>query len=259
MAQLPELNALMQKQFGANIGVEEVNPDVYRVYAPFFHEDGDMLSIYLDLRSENILIRDFGNTLMRVAYTFDYESENKRRILSDLVKSYNGMLVNDEVLMNAYESSLAMAVYNYSQLVAKASNIEILQRELVKSLFFEYLSDFIDTELAGYEIVRNYGIVKNYAPSSDKSLMVDYAIKVKKPIYMFGVNGDSRASKTIISCLSFQREKLPFRSIIIHEDINSNNLSGFNRQQITNTADKQFASLDSFKKESKGYLEREIA
>ena len=259
MVQQLEINALLQKQFGANIGVEEVKPNVFRVYAPFFHEDGDMLSIYLDLSSDKMLIRDFGNALMRMAYTFDFESENKRRILNDIVKSYNGMLVNDEILMSVNESSLAMTVYHFSQLIAKASNIDILQRELVKSLFFEYLNDFVDTELVEYEVVKKYEIAKNYAPSSDKSLVVDYVIKAQRPIYMFGVNGDSRASKTIISCLSFQREKIPFRSLVIHEDINSNNLSGFNRQQITNAADKQFASFNSFRTECEDYLKREIA
>ena len=251
MKKLPEINSLLQKQFGANIGVEEVSSSVLRVYAPFFHEDGDMLSIYLDISSENILIRDYGNTLMRVAYTFDYESENKKKILDDIVKSYNGMLIDDEISMFANESNLAMTVYHFSQLIAKTSSIDMLQREFVKSLFFEYLNDFVETNLNGYEVVRNC------TPSSDKSLIVDYVIKATRPIYMFGVNSDSRASRTIISCLSFQREKIPFRSLVVHENIDS--LNSFNRQQIINVADKQYYSFDGFKTECNTYLERETA
>ena len=224
---------------------------MFRVYAPLFHEDGDMLSIYLDLNSDNILIRDYGNTLMRVAYTFDYESENKKRILNDIVKSYNGMLMDDEISMFADDSTLAMAIYQFSQLIAKTSSIDLLQRELVKSLFFEYLSDFVETSLIEYEVA------KNCSPSSDKSLIVDYVIKAPRPIYMFGVNNDSRASRTIISCLSFQREKIPFRSLVVHENIDS--LTSFNRQQIINVADKHFYSFEGFKTECKTYLEREIA
>ena len=251
MAQVLEVSNLLEKQFGSGVGIEEVNSNVFRVYAPFFHEDGDMLSMYLDLNADNMVIRDFGNTLMRVAYTFDFESENKRRILNDIVSSYNGLLVNDEMIMNTSESNLAMTIYHFSQLVAKASNIDILQREVVKSLFFEYLNDYVETNL------RDYDIVKNITPSSDKSLVVDYEIKAQRPIYMFGVNGDSKASKTIISCLNFQREKLPFRSLIVHENIES--LSSFNRRQITNASDKQFDSFDSFSTDGKAYFEREIA
>jgi citrate lyase gamma subunit len=246
-----DINSLLQKQFGENIGVEEVSPNILRIYAPFFHEDGDMLSIYLDMNSDNMLIRDFGNTLMRVAYTFDFESENKRRILDDIVKSYNGMLFDDEISMTVDESNLARIVYQFSQLVAKMSNIDVLQRELVKSLFFEYLNDFVDSSLA------NYGVTKNYTPSTDKSLVVDYVIKASKPIFLFGVNSDTKASKTIISCLTFQREAIPFRSLVIHENFES--LTAFNRQQITNAADKQFYSFDGFKTDSITYLERETA
>ena len=251
MTQLQEVGSLLQKQFGANIGVEEVSHKVCRVYAPFFHEDGDMLSIYLDYSSDNIIIRDYGNTLMRVAYTFDFESENKRRILYDIVKSYNGMLVDDEISMSTSESDLAMTVYIFSQLVAKTSSIDILQRELVKSLFFEYLNDFVETGLVKYEVS------KNSTPASDKSLVVDYEIKAPRPIYMFGVNSDSKASKTIISCLNFQRERIPFRSLVVHENFDS--LTAFSRQQITNTADKQFYSLEGFVAESQLYLDRETA
>ena len=251
MAHLPEIKSLLEKQFGTNIGAEEVSQNVFRIYAPFFHEDGDMLSIYLDLSTDSMLIRDYGNTLMRVAYTFDIESDNKRRILDDIVKSYNGLLIDDEIYMNTSEADLAMKINHFSQLVAKTSNIGILQRELVKSLFFEYLNDFIESDLVEYEIVRDY------APSSDKSLVVDYVIKARKPIYMFGVNSDSRASKTIISCLTFQRERIPFRSLVVHEKFDS--LSNFNRRQIINAADKQFDSFESFATDVKPYLERETA
>ncbi|MCL2828700.1 MAG: DUF1828 domain-containing protein [Oscillospiraceae bacterium] len=248
---MTQINSLLQKQFGANVGVEEVSSNVFRVYAPFFHEDGDMLSIYLDLSLGNMLVRDFGNALMRVAYTFDFESENKRRILNDIVNSYGGTLDKDEIILNVADSNLVLAINRFSQLVSKVSNINILRRELVKSLFFEYLDDFVAGDLKEYEIT------KNDAPLSDKTLKVDYIIRAPKPIYMFGVNGDSKASKVIISCLSFQREKIPFRSLVVHENIE--NLSPFNRRQITNAADKQFDAFENFKSEGKAYLEREIA
>ena len=252
MTQTMEITSMLQNQFGTNIGIEEVSPSVFRIYAPFFHEDGDMLSMYLDLTSSNMIIRDFGNTLMRVAYTFDFESENKRRILNDIVRGYGGALNNDEICLSAVESNLVLAINRFSQLVSKVSNINILQRELVKSLFYEYLDDFVTKGLS-----NKYEITKRFTPSSDKSLMVDYVINAQKPIYMFGVNSDSKASKVIISCLSFQREKIPFRSLVVHE--NSEGLSEFNRRQIINAADKQFDSFESFRGEGLAYLEREIA
>ena len=251
MTQTQDINFLLKEQFGESIGLEEVSKNVLRVYAPFFYEDGDMLSIYIDTNSENILIRDYGNTLMRTAYTFNFESDNMRRIIDEIVKSYNGMLIDDELSMIADKSNLAMTVNHFSQLIAKTSNIDILQRETVKSLFYDYLNDYIDSNLTEYEIN------KNCTPSSDKSLVVDFIIKAQRPIYMFGVGSDSKASKTIISCLSFHKEKIPFRSLVVHENIDS--LTSFNRKQIINVADKQFDSFDGFKNDVIEYLEREIA
>lgn len=124
-----ELQLTLQKQFGSTIGVEETAPNIFRIYAPFFHEDGDMLSIYLDLNLGNMCLRDFGNTLMRVAYTFDFESENKRRILNNIVKSNGGLIDNDEIMMYTKENDLSASIYCFSQIVAKVSNISILQRE----------------------------------------------------------------------------------------------------------------------------------
>jgi len=251
MTQMLEINSLLQKQFGTNIGIEEVSPSIFRIYAPFFYEDGDMLSMYLDLNSGSTFLRDFGSTLMRVAYTFDFESENKRRILNDIVNAYGGTLTDDEISLCVNETDFVLAINRFSQLVAKVSNINILQREFVKSLFYEYLNDFVNIDL------KEYRITKGYAPSSDKTLMVDYIIQAQRPIFMFGVNSDSKASKVIISCLSFQREKIPFRSLVIHENIGA--LSDFSRRQIINAADKQFDTFESFQSEGKAYLEREIA
>ena len=88
--------------------------------------------------------------------------------------------------------------------------------------------------------------------------MVDYEIPLgRKPLYLFGVGDDSKASKVVISCLTFQTKHIPFRSVIIHEDFEK--LTRFNRTQITNTADKQFASLEDFKNEGIDYIQREIA
>lgn len=60
----------IQLQIGKNISLEEIKPNIYRVYAPFFHEDGDMYLIYIENYADgkHVCLRDFGNTLRRVSY-----------------------------------------------------------------------------------------------------------------------------------------------------------------------------------------------
>lgn len=237
--------------FGKNSGLEQVQANVYRLYAPFFHEDGDMYSIYLEVRDNGIIIRDFGNTLMRVSYTFDISTPKKQSILHNIVKSNLGELDDGELLIHTNTNDAEEAIYQYAQLVAKVSNIEILSRETIKSMFYDYLNEFVMTQL------REYEVKKHVFPTSDHELEVDYEIPGSKPIYLFGVNGDAKASKAVISCLTFQKQNLPFRSVIVHEDLNA--LTGFNRRQITNVADKQFYTLSDFQEQGKSYLDREIS
>lgn len=237
--------------FGEYSGLEQIQSNIYRLYAPFFHEDGDVFSIYLETGDNGITIRDFGNTLMRVSYTFDISSPKKQTVLQNIVKSNLGELDDGELLIHvaANQNDVVEAIYQYVQLVSKVSSIDILSRETVKSMFYEYLNDFVTSKLG------SYNVRKSVFPLGDRELQVDYEIPGEKPIYLFGVNSDTKASKTVISCLNFQKQKLPFRSVIVHEDLNG--LSGFNRRQITNVADKQFYTLTDFREQGISYLERE--
>src|SRR5487761_1412816 len=79
-----------------------------------------------------------------------------------------------------------------------------------------------------------------------EELVVDYAIDRQILIYLFGIRerDKAKARLTAVSCLEFQKAKLPFRSVVVRQDFNS--LSKADRQIITNAVDKQFTSLDEF-------------
>ncbi len=249
-----ELLSILKNQFGEMIDLEPIQENIYRVFIPVFHEDGDMLSIYLDTSSsEKMKLRDFGNTLMRVSYTFDIDTQNKRTTLASIVSGLGGEIIDGELLMNTNPEILPNTILQFSQLVAKVSNIEILRNELIKSLFFENLKEFV------FDQFKKYEVQTEFRPTKDKDLVVDYKLQTanKRPIYMFGVNKDPKASKVIITCLTFQKQKIPFRSLIIHENFDS--ISNFNRSQLTNAADKQYVSLEDFRNEGAEYIEREFA
>lgn len=246
-----EVMEAIKPYFGKYAGLEPVNSNTSRLYAPFFHEDGDMYSIYLETADDTVVIRDFGNTLMRVAYTFDIDTPNKQSILSNIVKSNSGELDDGELIIRTSLDRLSDSILQYSQLIAKVSNIDILSRETVKSLFYDYLNEFVMRSFS------KLGVKERSLPTKDKQLIVDYEIPAAKPIYLFGVNDNNKASKVIISCLTYQKKQMPFRSVVIHEDFDT--LSSFYRNQITNAADKQFTSLDDFRSEGPAYVERERA
>ena len=111
-----ELLRRLQDQFGRLVSVEEVEPHILRIYAPLFHEDGDMMSMYLDTSAgdDGLALRDFGNALMRVSYTFDIDTENKRNVLNAIVKSnqFRSLVVHEDFdgLTSFYRNQLTNAV-----------------------------------------------------------------------------------------------------------------------------------------------------
>jgi hypothetical protein len=61
-----------------------------------------------------------------------------------------------------------------------------------------------------------------------------------------------------ISCLEFQRRRLPFKSVMVHQDSESG-IGRKDRTRSTNAADKQFTSLDDFRETGPQFFERERA
>ena len=246
-----DLQDNLARQFGSQVSLEETEHGVYRVYAPFFHEDGDMYSVYFEVTGNQVLIRDYGNTLMRVSYTYDIHTTHQKKVLSEIVSANRGELDGGELLVRTTAEQISQALMQYTQLVAKVSNIDILRRENVRSLFYEHLDGFIDSEMNGYTIK------KNITPSKDRDLVVDYVIPDKRPLYIFGVLENTKAAKVVITCLTFQTQQMPFRSLVIHE--NADNLSSFNRNRLTNTVGKQYTTLEEFMNQGTRYIRDEFS
>ena len=225
---------------------------IYKVLAPFFHEDGDMYDIFVEeLPGGKIRISDYGLTLMKLSYTFDIQTENKQSILESIISQNRAELIDGCITLDILPQQFPVGLNQFSQIISKVSNMDIMSRELAQSLFYEYLREFI------FDTLRTYDIEENYIPTSDKDLVVDYKINVQRPIFVFGVNENTKASKVIISCLNYRDQNVPHKSLIIHEDIDK--LNKFNRAQITNVSDKQFATLDGFRKGGLSYIANEIS
>lgn len=240
------------EQFGQNIYLEPLDSATYRLYLPVFHEDSDMLSVYIsnDPNSGEYIVHDFGNTLMRLSYSFDIDSRHKQEILNNIIKSYSAELIDDDIQMKTFHQNIAHTVLQYTQLVAKVSNLEILRRETIRSMFYDDLSSFINEGLSKYTPIRDY---KPIAKRND--LSVDWAIASdNKPLFLYGVKDNNKAKEVTICCLEFWKAQLPFSSIIVYEDFYS---IGKNEQtRLLNITDKQFITLNDFKNDGLNYLQR---
>ncbi len=241
---------LLKDQFNNRAGLREKRPGVFQLIAPLYHEDGDMVDIYLlDLPDGRVRISDYAMTLMRLSYSYAVDTPNKERILQKILTENKIREEEGSLLLDTPPESLCPAVLQFAQAVAKVSSMRLYRREVVESLFLESLLEFIDENL------RDYRPHKKFYPIPDRDdLEVDVQFEIRTPIYLFGAKDVTRTRLAAISCLEFQRARLPFKSVVVHEDFE--NLSKKDRNRITSAADKQFTSLEDFKTNAVPFFQR---
>lgn len=245
---------ILKEQFNQRVQMVDKRPGISQLLAPLFHEDGDMVDIFLEgLDGDRVRICDYGMTLMRLSYEYDVDTPNKQRILAKIL-SENGLKEDDgNLYIEASPDQLYPAVMQFAQAVAKVGSMRNFKREIVASLFYELLEEFTLTQL------QDFRPQKGFLPLPERDdLEVDYSFPINgTSLYLFGVKDASKARLTTISCLEFIRNKLPFRSIVVHEDFDA--LPRKDRSRLTSACDKQFTSLEDFRSGARQFLEREIA
>jgi len=242
----------IKKSFNNKIRIQEKRPGIYQLFLPIYHEDGDMVDIYIE-PAENNLYRlcDYGMTIMRLSYSYEIDTDNKENILQRILSENNLSEDNGNIFYLTKPESLYSDILHVCQTYMKIGSMRYFKREVIESLFYEMLDDFIMTELTEYKPK------KSVFPISDRDdLEADYEfVPNGYPVYLFGVKDSSKARLASLVCLEYEKAKLNFRSLIVHEDFEK--LPKKDRSRITNACDKQFTSLDDFKAKAKNFLERE--
>jgi Domain of unknown function DUF1828 len=254
---MDDLLGILKSEFNEHVDLREKRPNVMQVIAPLYHEDGDMLDIFIDVprnAGDPIQISDHGLTLMRLSYSYEVDSPTKRKILSRIL-SENGIEEFDgRLFIGTTPKTLYPDLMQFAQTVAKVCNMKLLKREIIQSLFYETLNDFVSSTLMAYRPQPHYMPL----PERD-DLDVDWRFPspLSKDVFLYGVRDTAKARLAVLSCLEYQAKQIPFRSLIIHEDFESS-LTKKDQSRITNIADKQFTTLDDFRENAEQYFAREI-
>jgi hypothetical protein len=245
----------IRTQFNDRVSFVEKRKGIFQFIAPFYHEDGDMLDIFIEETNGNgrIKISDHGMTLMRLSYELSVDTPNKERIFQKILSENQINEINGRLFIETDINTLYPTLLQFIQGINKVSNMRLFKREVIKSLFYELLNEFVMDKL------KKYGPVPNVMPIPDRDdLEVDYELRgLKRPIYIFGIKDNTKARLTTISCLEFQKAQVPFKSIVVHEDFDD--LPRKDRKRITSAADKQFTDLKDFETNGEEYLKREAA
>ncbi len=257
MSDQMEVLETLRAGFNRHVTFREKRPGIVQVLAPLYHEDGDMIDIFVDLpksQADPIRISDHGLTLMRLSYTYDVDTPTKRRIF-DRILSENGVSEDrGRLYINTNSEHLYPVILQFAQTIAKVSNMQAFKREVIQNMFYESLGDFVKGTLIGYHPADHY------VPIPDRDdLEVDWRFPVHpREIFLYGVKDSAKARLAALTCREFQILRVPFRSVIVHEDF-ENGLSKKDQTRITNAADKQFTSLADFKSNAEEYFHREVS
>jgi hypothetical protein len=247
----------LKADFNRHVSFREKRPGIMQVLAPLFHEDGDMIDIFLNLpklgKTGPIRISDHGMTLMRLSYSYDVDTPAKQRILGRILAENGVEEYNGRFCMDATSERLYPAILQFAQTIAKVSNMQAFKREVIQSLFYETLDDFVKGTLTRYHPQNQYLPI----PERD-DLEVDWMFAVQpRDIFLYGVKDNAKARLAALACREFQIINLPFRSVIVHENFETG-LSKKDQTRITNAADKQFTSLADFTANAEKYFAREV-
>jgi hypothetical protein len=207
----------LRTEFNSHIAFREKRPGIIQVFAPLFHEDGDMVDIFLDLPrfpDGPIRISDHGMSLMRLSYSYEIDTPSKQRILSRILTE-NGVYEDQGRLYTETTADhLYPAVLQFAQTIAKVSSMQAFKREVIHSLFYETLDDFVENTLQRFHPHREYLPI-----ASRDDLEVDWMLDLRpKKIFLYGVKDGSKARLAALACREFQLRGISFRSVIVHDD-----------------------------------------
>jgi|SRR3989339_166806 len=247
-----KIREILSIQFNNYIELKEKRPGVFQLYAPLYHADGDMMDIYfVPEENDKIRICDFGLTMMRLSYTYDVDTPNKERIFNKIITESGITNENENLYIDTKPDILYPSLMQFVQTVAKIVNMRLYRREVIHSLFFEMLDEFVELKLSKFNPQKSY-----FPLIEHDEYEVDYCFNGReRPIYLFGVNSNDRARLATIACQKFITDKLKFRSLIVFE--NYENVSKKDFKRLMSASDKEFPSFDEFQNHAVEYLERE--
>lgn len=249
---ISSLRATLSHQPAAGFDFYERRPGEFQLIIPILHEDGDMVDIYLvdSPRGEGyVRVCDFGMALMRLSYTYEVNTAARIRILEGILHNSGVHNNGGNLYLDAPRGILYESILQFAGCVQKVCNMRYWGREQVRSAFYDDLAKCISTELAHFYPAANQSPLPEYPISVDWQLTHD-----RHRFYLFGVRGNDKAKNVAIALLEFQKERLPFISLVVHEDIDD--LGHRERHHLTRNADRQYPALVDFEEKATADITR---
>ncbi len=87
---MQEIIQHIKSDFNERVSIKQKRPGIFQLYLPIYHEDGDMIDLFIVPDGNKYTLCDYGLTLQRLSYSYDIDTENKETILQKII-SENGL------------------------------------------------------------------------------------------------------------------------------------------------------------------------
>jgi len=209
-----------------------------QVVFPAFAEDSDLYEIYVKQTNEDeYLVTDRGVVLMRLSYSYEINTDNKRQLLNRIISSNGGNIRGGEIQIISSSTNLEESLFRLLQISAKVSNMSLYSKETVKNLFMEDLVEFVKNKFVDFNPRFNYLPINN----SPEYVVDFYFESINRPLYLFGVSSSEKARLVTISCQKFKLEKINHHSVVIFDDYSK--IGQFDYERLTNASDKTITNF----------------
>jgi hypothetical protein len=244
----------IKQDFNDRVAIKQKRPGIYQLLLPIYHEDGDMIDLFITPVGENkFALCDYGLTLQRLSYSYDIDTENKESILQKILSENSLTEQEGNICLETKPATLYTDIMHITQAYAKIGSMRYFKREVVENLFFEMLDEYI------FDKLKDFNPQKKVMPIPERDdLEADYSFQPNgKPVYLFGVKDVSKARLVTLSYQAYLLQSIKYLGWVVTENFEA--LPRKDKLRLTNASDKQFTSLDEFRTNARSFLEKERA
>ena len=123
-----QISDVLKSSFYNQFNLKEKRTDLYQIFVPLYHPDGDMSDIFLKILPNNqSLLTDCSLTLMRLSYTFEIDSPNNQTLLNRTVLESGGTfdIATGAIVLPTTLDQLCNKITQFTQIISKVTDLKI--------------------------------------------------------------------------------------------------------------------------------------